>query len=87
MTSFTVLQGENVLNEGTPSDFVKQVQNSSAGHGFKYVPSTFASINGPAICNLCGYTGAIDDDIVGTCTYMHTEDVLIHYSHDARCEC
>jgi hypothetical protein len=71
VASFTVLDGENAYDKGTPNDFVKIVQSGPLGavaarqDPANVVKPVYASVNGAVQCNACGFNGALAQEFVG----------------------
>ena len=62
----TVLQGQNGVNDGTTSEWMKKLKASPLGAGDYKVETAFASLHGDATtCNVCGYKGDVATDIIG----------------------
>lgn len=64
-----MLQGANVVNKDTPSPFVAQVRASPVGGSGLLQPQqlevAFASVNGAAACNTCGFDGDVAGQFIG----------------------
>jgi len=60
-----VLQGSNSINEGTPNDFVTQLQ-ALPGAEIQTLNVAFATLNGNATtCNTSGFKGDVATQFVG----------------------
>jgi hypothetical protein len=63
--ALNVLQGSNGVNSGSPNALVAKLQASAIGAGMKPLDVAYASVNGAAVCNTCGFQGDVAQQFVG----------------------